>query len=77
MVFDPNDGPARRSDLQALRAELIGEVSALRAELRSEILGLRSDTEFGLASLETRLIAVNVATALGVAGLVVGVLKLA
>jgi hypothetical protein len=77
MVFDPGDGPATRSDLQSVRAELIGEVSVLRAELRSEILGIRSGLEVELASLQNRLIATNIATAVVVGGLVVAAVKLA
>jgi hypothetical protein len=68
---------ARRSDIQSLRSELTGEMSVLRAELRSDILGLRSDMKLELASMQTRLIAANVAMACAVGGLVLAATKLA
>jgi len=77
MSFDPTDRPVQRSDVQAIRSELTGELSALRAELRSEIIGLGADVKLQLASLQTRLLLANVAAALTAGGLILAALKLA
>ena len=60
---------ARQSDIAALRgemAELRGEMAELRAELRGEMAELRAHVD----SLVPKLIATNVASMVGVAGLV-------
>ena len=60
---------ARQFDLTALR----GEMAQLRGELRGELAHLRSEVKAQLP----RLIAANIATMMGVAGLVLAAAKLA
>ena len=67
---------ARQSDLVAVRgemAELRGEMAELRADLRGEIAELRGEVRAQLP----RLIAANIASMIGVAGLVLAAAKLA
>lgn len=67
---------ARQSDLVAVRgemAELRGEMAELRAELKGEIAELRGDIKAQLP----RLYAANIASMIGVAGLVLAAAKLA
>ena len=78
---------ARQSDLVAVRgemAELRGEMAELRAELRGEMAELRVELKGEIADLRTevrgqlpRLYAANVASMIGVAGLVLAAAKLA
>jgi hypothetical protein len=67
---------ARTSDLVALRGEMAqvrGEMAELRAELRGEMAELRAEVKAQLP----RLIAANIASMMGVAGLVLAAAKLA
>jgi hypothetical protein len=78
---------ARQSDLVALRgemaalrgelkgeiAELRGETAELRGELKGEIAGLRGEIKAQLP----RLVTANIASMIGVAGLVLAAAKLA
>ena len=67
---------ARQSDLVAIRgemAQLRGEMAELRAELKAEIGELRVE----LKSQLPRLYAANIASMIGVAGLVLAAAKLA
>lgn len=67
---------ARQSDLVAVRgemAELRGEMAEFRAELKGEIAELRGEIRAQLP----RLYAANVASMIGVAGLVLAAAKLA
>jgi hypothetical protein len=71
---------ARQSDLTALRTELKGEM----AELRGGIAELRGEMRAGFVSLQAqidvmpaRLIRVNLASAIALAGLVLAAAKLA
>ena len=67
---------ARQSDLTGLRgemAELRGEMAELRGELKGEISELRGEIKAQLP----RLVAANIASMVGVAGLVLAAAKLA
>ena len=67
---------ARQSDLVAVRGEMAqirGEMAELRAELKGEIAGLRGEIKAHLP----KLIATNIASMIGVAGLVLAAAKLA
>jgi len=67
---------ARQSDLVAVRGEmgqLRGEMAELRADLKSEIGDLRTEVKAQLP----RLVAANIASMMGVAGLVLAAAKLA
>jgi hypothetical protein len=67
---------ARQSDLVGLRgemAELRGEMAQLRGELKGEIAEVRAEVRAQLP----RLIAANVASMIGVSGLVLAAAKLA
>lgn len=82
---------ARRSDLEALRvelrgemAELRGETAELRSDLRSEMAELRADLRGEMAELRAKVdglvvrqLLANVPLAFGVAGLVLAAAKLA
>ena len=66
----------RQSDLREVRAELKGDLTELRGELidlRSEVAELRAEVRSQLP----KLIAANLASMLGVAGLVAAVLGVA
>ena len=66
---------ARQSDLVALRgemAEIRGEMAELRAELKGEIAELRGEVRAQLP----KLVAANIASMIGVAGLVLAAAKL-
>ncbi|HTJ76161.1 MAG TPA: hypothetical protein VL337_12455 [Acidimicrobiales bacterium] len=67
---------ARQSDLVAVRgemAELRGEMAELRAELKGEMAELRGE----LKTILPKLVAANIASMIGVAGLVLAAAKLA
>ena len=78
---------ARQSDLVALRgeiAEVRGELRGEMAELRGEMSGLRAELKGEMAELRgevkaqlPKLIAANIASMIGVAGLVLAAAKLA
>jgi hypothetical protein len=57
---------ATRQDLEALRVELRGEMAQLRGEVRGEIAGMLP-----------KLLAANIASMIGVAGLVLGAVAIA
>ena len=67
---------ARQSDLVAVRGEMAavrGEIAELRGELKGEIAELRAEVKAQLP----RLVAANIASVMGVAGLVLAAAKLA
>lgn len=64
---------ATRQDLAALRAELRGDIAELRVDLTTEITALRVDFERRMGGLTLRLWAANVATMIGLSGLVFAV----
>jgi hypothetical protein len=66
---------ARQSDLVALRgemAQLRGEMAELRAELKGEIAELRGE----MKTILPKLVAANIGSMIGVAGLVLAAAKL-
>ena len=63
---------ARQSDLVALRGELKGEMAQLRAELKGEIAELRGE----MKTILPKLVAANIGSMIGVAGLVLAAAKL-
>jgi hypothetical protein len=66
---------ARRSDVDALRAELKGEVAELRgemSELRGEMALLRADLSGRIDTLVPKLVMANLGTTLAVGALAVG-----
>jgi chromosome segregation ATPase len=62
-----------RAELKGEMAEVRGEMAGLRAELKGELAELRGDVRAQLP----KLITANIASMLGVAGLVLGAAKLA
>ena len=86
-VARQSDLVAVRGEMAELRGELKGEMAELRgemAELRGEMAGLRSELKGEMADLRgeikaqlPRLYAANVASMIGVAGLVLAAAKLA
>ena len=78
---------ARQSDLVAIRgemSELRGEISELRGELKGDMAGLRAELKGEIGELRAelraqlpRLYAANIASMIGVAGLVLAASKLA
>ncbi len=55
---------ARKSDVEALRRDMEAEFASVRAEFRTE-----------MAALTSRLVAANIATGLGIGGLVLAAAK--
>ena len=72
-VARQSDLVAVRGEMAQLRGELKGEMAELRAELRGEMAELRGEVK----ALLPRLIAANIASMIGVAGLVLAAGKLA
>ncbi|MDQ6797179.1 MAG: hypothetical protein M3011_03975 [Actinomycetota bacterium] len=71
---------ARASDLEALGIALRGEMAELRVELRGEMAELRGEMAEPRGEIKAqlpRLYAANVASMIGVAGLVLAAAKLA
>jgi hypothetical protein len=71
---------ATRQDLSATRAELMGEVGALRADLvatRAELKGEIAELRGEVHGLFPKLVAANIASMVGVAGLVLAAASLA
>jgi len=64
---------ATRQDVEASRSELKGEMAELRAELKGEMAELRGEVH----SLLPRLVTANIASMIGVAGLVFAVASFA
>ncbi len=62
-----------RSEMAEFRSEMRGEMSELRSELRGEMAELRGEIKAQLP----RLYAANIASMIGVAGLVLATVKLA
>jgi len=72
-------GIALRGEMSELRADLRGEMSELRAELRGEMSELRgemSELRGEIKAQLPRLYAANIASMIGVAGLVLATVKL-
>jgi uncharacterized protein involved in exopolysaccharide biosynthesis len=74
---------ARQSDLVALRGELKGEMAQLRSELKGEMAELRAELKGEIAELRgemktilPKLVAANIGSMIGVAGLVLAAAKL-
>jgi hypothetical protein len=74
---------ARQTDLVALRGELKGEMAQLRSELKGEMAELRAELKGEIAELRgemktilPKLVAANIASMIGVAGLVLTAAKL-
>lgn len=68
---------ATKQDVVGLRAELESDMAELKTELKTEIAGLRVDFERRMSGLTARLWAANVATMIGLAGLVFAVASFA
>ncbi len=74
------DDVARQSDLVAIRGEmsqLRGELKAEMAELRAELKGEIGELRVEIKSQLPRLVAANIASMIGVSGLVLAAAKLA
>jgi hypothetical protein len=74
---------ARQTDLVALRGELKGEMAQLRSELKGEMAELRAELKGEIAELRgemktilPKLVAANIGSMIGVAGLVLAAAKL-
>jgi hypothetical protein len=59
-----------RGEMAELRGELRGEMAGLRGELGGKIDAVRSELDGKIAAQLPRLVAVNIASMIGVAGLV-------
>jgi hypothetical protein len=72
-VARQSDLVAVRGEMAQLRGELKSEIAELRVELKGEIAELRSEVKAQLP----RLVAANIASMIGISGLVLAAAKLA
>jgi hypothetical protein len=67
---------ATRADLERFATELRAEMTELKSELRGEMAELKSDLRSEMSAVLPRLIAANIASMIGVAGLVLAASRL-